>query len=425
MGVSALFASTLAGIRRQLPDAEFIVFDSGLGERPLSLRLSEDETIHYTGYGARAGHRYYLPENLATMRLASRLGPLGRLVNPAIGLIDSCDVALDISGGDSFSDIYGLRRFNSVIRSKLIVLERGVPLILLPQTYGPYRDPRLRDLAAKVARQADMAWARDRNSFAILKNLLGDAYDAERHRSGVDVAFGLPSINASDVIGDDLRSWVERDGFGGLLVGVNVNGLIYNNPEDAVSHYGFKADYRRTVLEFITWLLEQTDSRVVLIPHVMVSHGSFEFESDHAASVSVAKALPPEHAGRVVVSPLELDQSQVKWLISKMDWFVGTRLHSTIAGISSGVATVNIAYSDKAKGVFESCGLGEHVLDPRVLDTGNLLTSLRQSFEQRETARRTLADELPKVKARAEDQMKSIADRILALVRDKPRRAKG
>ena len=425
MGVSALFASTLAGIRRQLPEAEFIVFDNGLGKRPLSLRLSEDETIQYTGYGARSGRRYYRPENLATMHLASRLGLLGPLVNPAIGLIDSCDVALDISGGDSFSDIYGVKRFNSIIRAKQIVLERGVPLILLPQTYGPYKDPRLRDMASSVVRRAEMAWARDEHSFSILKDLLGSAFNADRHRSGVDVAFGLPPYNASDVIGDDLRAWVERDGFDGLLVGVNVNGLIYNNPEDAVSRYGFKADYRRTVLEFITWLLEQTDSRVVMIPHVMISRGRFEFESDHAASVSVAEALSPKHAGRVLVSPLELDQSQVKWLISKMDWFLGTRLHSTIASISSGVATVNIAYSDKAKGVFESCGLAEHVLDPRVLDTDNLLTILRQSFEQRETARRTLAVEIPKVKARAEDQMKSIADRILALVRDKPGRAKG
>lgn len=38
-----------------------------------------------------------------------------------------------------------------------------------------------------------MAWARDERSFDVLKDLLGDAFDPLRHRSGVDVAFGLPA----------------------------------------------------------------------------------------------------------------------------------------------------------------------------------------------------------------------------------------
>ena len=53
MGVSALFETTLAGIHKQLPEAEFIVFDNALGRCRPSLRLSEDESMEYTAYGTR------------------------------------------------------------------------------------------------------------------------------------------------------------------------------------------------------------------------------------------------------------------------------------------------------------------------------------------------------------------------------------
>ena len=39
-----------------------------------------------------------------------------------------------------------------------------------------------------------------------------------------------------------------------------------------------------------------------------------------------------------------------------MDIFIGSRMHATIAAISSGVVTIPIAYSRKFKGLFENVG---------------------------------------------------------------------
>jgi polysaccharide pyruvyl transferase WcaK-like protein len=392
--------------------AEFVVFDNGVGERAMDFNVGDGTNLALTLCGARAGHKYYRSENLATMALAARFGAMGSYLNQGVRLIDSSDAVLDVSGGDSFSDIYGRKRFFSIVRPKQIAIRRGVPLILLPQTYGPYNDPGLREIAIEAVRGADMAWARDEPSFAILKDMLGDVFDAERHFSGVDLAFGLQPLEARAAIDHRLLSWIDREGGDDTLIGFNINGLIYNSPQNTVSQYGFKADYRRTLVDFLTWVLERGDTRVVLIPHVMSEHG--HYESDHGASTALVQGLPGKFKDRITVSPNDLDQSQVKWLISKMDWFCGPRMHSTIAALSSGVATASIVYSDKAKGVFETCGQSDYAVDPRELDTDEVVSELMNMYEMRRAALASLMEHLPTVKAQVNEQMQRIATRVIA-----------
>ncbi|MFG0293267.1 MAG: polysaccharide pyruvyl transferase family protein [Phycisphaerales bacterium JB050] len=423
MGVSALFASAVAALHRSLPEAQFTVFDYALGHRAAIAEVGQGLALPIQLRGARNGKRYHRPENLATMAVAATLGPLGSLINPNIRAIDEAAAVLDVSGGDSFSDIYGRERFISITRPKLMAIRRGTPLILLPQTYGPYHDPKLKAIAAKAVRGAAMCWARDERSFSILQDLLGDSFDPDRHRCGVDLAFGLEPRDASESLSGKIRSMIEADRSARPLVGFNVSGLIYNDPAKAVSRYKFKADYRELLESFLSWLLESTDANLVLIPHVMSEPG--HYESDTGACEAVAKALGAKHADRVVVSPRTLDQCQVKWLIGQTDWFCGTRMHSTIASLSSGVPTATVSYSDKAKGVFETCGQGEHVVDPRELETPEVVERLKASFGSRPLAKASLSEHLPAVKAKADEQMGAVAECIRTVSTRAGKQAKG
>src|SRR5690606_6500133 len=340
----------------------------------------------------------------------SRLGALGAAFNSVIRDIDRFDVILDISGGDSFSDIYGAKRFLSVVRPKLIALKRKIPLILLPQTYGPYADPKFSAIANRAVQGADMAWARDPNSFDILKSMLGTHFDPKRHRSGVDFAFALGIRKADDLIGPVLARLIRERNESAPIVGLNVSGLIYNDPNAAYSRYGFKADYREIIHGFVHWLMQETDARLVLIPHVM-SDPQYT-ESDYAACEKVAAQIAEDYQSRVFVSPSTLDQNQVKWLISKMDWFCGTRMHSTIAALSRGGPTAAIAYSDKTKGVFETCGQGSEVFDPRDLESGDVIAGLKASFLARKTIGERLVNILPSLNALVDDQLQIITNKI-------------
>lgn len=400
LGVSALFESTLTGLGRRLADAHFTVLDYGRGIRHGRIP-SQPQPLDYECLGASPSKRLYRSDTLFRIRVAARLGGLA---NPAAQRLLGARVVLDVSGGDSFTDLYGPKRFKAVVGPKQIAIECNVPLVLLPQTYGPFQNPQYARQAAALVRSAQMAWARDEHSFGVLQELLGDAFDPTRHHCGVDMAFLLVPREPSAPVPKPIDSWIapERES---EVVGINVSGLIYLDPQKASRHYGFQADYRDIVDGLVRAILDTPNIHVVLVPHVIAPPG--HYESDVEACRQVAERI---RDNRVAVLPDAYDQAEIKYLISRLDWFCGTRMHSTIAALSTKVPCAAIAYSQKTLGVFETCGQGQWVIDPRSLDTQTTIDCLVTAFSDRELVRVSLAEALPGVLARAEEQLDAIAD---------------
>ncbi len=389
LGVSALCFSVIDGLLPRTR-ATITVFDHSRGAGPLDGWQSR---VGRTG-GMRS-KRWYRPESHAWIGAALASGiPLGA----SASILSRAAAVLDISGGDSFTDLYGPERFKAIVWCKQAALRMGTPLLLLPQTYGPFNDPAARAEASRLARGAAAAWARDARSYEILRELLGDSFDPARHRLGVDVAFLLEAHRAPDFVDEP------RDG--APLAAINVSGLIHNDPEKARSRYRFVADYREVKRRLVE-RLAQAGARVLLVPHVVTPRG--HYESDTAAAEALTASLPAALRSRVTVAPEYADPRHVKWVIARADWFCGTRMHATIAGLSSGVPTAAVAYSDKTLGVFESCGQGDQVVDPRLHGTDEVVERVWASFESRSRIRASLEAGLPAVLGQASRQMDEIA----------------
>ncbi|WP_448502655.1 polysaccharide pyruvyl transferase family protein, partial [Sphingomonas sp.] len=71
------------------------------------------------------------------------------------------DCILDIGAGDSFADIYGPRRFFFLWTTKMMAIARRTPLLLSPQTIGPFTRPAYRAAAAAAMKRCDAVVARD------------------------------------------------------------------------------------------------------------------------------------------------------------------------------------------------------------------------------------------------------------------------
>ncbi len=401
LGVNALSRSTMLGIARRIPEAEICIFDNGRGLRQGVYQAGRD-TVAYRLCGLSNSRRFYRPESLAHMRLSTLLPGLS---NPGMDLLSSSQAVLDISGGDSFTDLYGPKRFSLITAPKQLVLEKKRRLILLPQTYGPFRSPARRKIAEDILRRSHRAWARDRDSFERMAELLGSDLDPTRHKCGVDVAFLLPTTQPAGMDAG-LISWLNDSPHD--LIGLNISGLIYNSPHEAIQRYGLKADYRATVQTLLKRFLRETDARILLVPHVHAPSG--HPESDRDACRHLLQTLAPTDRERVYLLEDRLDESGIKWVIAQVDWFCGTRMHATIAALSSGVPTTTISYSDKAVGVFDSCGQRSEVFDPRQLDTVTLSENVFDAFQRRDRIKQSLQQKLPDVLAQATRQMDEIAE---------------
>lgn len=407
LGVSALFYATVAGVNARLPNHQLVVFDHGTGIR--NLQIAENNTNFYIQLcGAKHGRRYYQNENFANIHLSCKLG--GGL-NPIAKRILNSTAMIDISGGDSFTDLYGSWRFKAITYPKLIAIENKIPLILLPQTYGPYLSVDSRNKAAEIVKATAMAWARDAESFDELKSLLGPAFDENKHFLGVDVAFLLPSKLPRTALSSTLQNWLYKRTV--TTVGMNISGLIYNQPDKAHSQYGLKANYQEVIYRFIKKLLIETDANIVLFPHVLVDEKSYE--SDMAACKHLLNLFSSADKQRLEILPDVYDQCEIKWVISQMDWFCGTRMHSTIASLSTGVATTAIAYSIKTRRVFKTCGQELQVIDPREMNTQDVVDGLWQCWLQRDSVKTALQQQLPGILAAAKQQMDMICANISSI----------
>ena len=397
LGVSALFQSVVNGIFARRPDTELTVFDFGRGVRNDSI-IMEGKSFVVIRIGANPSRRFYRQDSLINMRASMALG----FTNPGVSALKSACAVLDISGGDSFSDIYGKDRFEAITQPKHMVLRARVPLILLPQTYGPFDQANAQKTAREIVRGASMAWARDHRNFETLQELLGEAFNPGLHREGVDVAFALPARRPDDLPAL-LAHWIATDRTT-PLVGFNISGLIYNRGAEGSRAFGFKSDYRDIIHLVLRRFLNETDARIVLIPHVLARPGSTE--ADTVACREVAASIGEDD--RVIALDHEYDAMEMKWVIAQMDFFCGTRMHSTIAGLSSCVPTAAIAYSKKTLGVFESCGQGTAVTDPRQSDAQKCVSELWDVWENREARQALLRSTVPDVLRYAEEQMDSI-----------------
>lgn len=245
--------------------------------------------------------------------------------------LDAADVYLDNAAGDSFSDIYGPSRFRQVERKIQYAISRGKPLILLPQTIGPFRSGAIRERAANILRGAQAIYARDPLSAECARGL---APGKAVHET-VDVAFFLPYEKAQKWHGKAIR------------VGFNPSGLLWRGGYTGANQFGLKDDYSELVRHMIRRLLAMRGVEVELIGHDISGPNCGNRSDDYYVCKRLCREFPECRIGPFFYGP-----SEAKGHIAGLDAFVGSRMHACIAAYSSGVPVLPLAYSRKFKGQF-------------------------------------------------------------------------
>jgi polysaccharide pyruvyl transferase WcaK-like protein len=135
------------------------------------------------------------------------------------------------------------------------------------------------------------------------------------------------------------------------------------------------------VTELARSLLAVYPGTLLLVPHTYAPPG--DPESDNEACHRLKQSLPAELQARVRVVTGDYDAHQLKGIVARCGFFVGSRMHSCIAALSQGVPCVGVAYSMKFRGVFESVGLGDWVVDGRSADNAQAIKAILGFWEQR------------------------------------------
>lgn len=309
----------------------------------------------------------------------------------AKGIYRHADFIFDIGQGDSFADIYGKRRFDWIYNNYRLGMKYHKPYCILPQTIGPFKEPKIREQAREGMEYASCVMVRDKQSYDYVKGLLPNKPVTEI----IDVAFFMPYT----------RKEFGRDF---VHVGLNVSALLWHGGYTGDNQFGLKADYPSLVRSVMDYFLEQGNVKVHLIPHVV--GGERHVENDYAVSYDLFEEYGHPN---LVLSPLFLDPIAAKNYIAGMDFFMGARMHSTIAAFSSGVPVFPMAYSRKFNGLFADTLQYPHMADMKAQADGEILDSIKGCYARRDELKRQIDE---RMHTTVEERRKLMEEKLCAFL---------
>ena len=180
------------------------------------------------------------------------------------------------------------------------------------------------------------------------------------------------------------------------MPGINISPMIIHNEKNAGAAYiNYKA--------LIQYILDNTDASIALIPHVVWA------SNDDRIPLKQLYDDFDQNPRLILIE--DHTAPELKYIISKCSFFVGARTHATIAAYSTGVPTLVVGYSVKARGIARDLfGLEDgYVLPVQQLKESNELTqAFIRLYEKRDAIRAHLNEMLPGYIARADAARKAL-----------------
>lgn len=283
---------------------------------------------------------------------------LQKIYSPIVSDAEDCDVCLSV-GGDTYC--YGDNHGIQVLTREL--KKRGKKTVLWGASIGAED---LSERKLESLRDFDAIFTREPITYELLKE--NGANDNIYLFS--DPAFCMERVEVEPIDGFTREN----------TLGFNISPLVASG------------DPRKKEIaeDFLRFVFENTTMKVLLVPHVVE-----ENNNDYDFMKPIFEKF--EHTGRIAILPPDLEARQYKGYIAGTRFFVGARTHSTIAAYSSGVPTIALGYSVKARGIAKDIfGEEKYVLDIKAMtDYEELRDEFLKLLENENEIRRDLMKSIP------------------------------
>lgn len=283
---------------------------------------------------------------------------LQKMYSPIVSDAEDCDICLSV-GGDTYC--YGDNHGIQVLTREL--KKRGKKTVLWGASIGAED---LSERKLESLRDFDAIFTREPITYELLKE--NGANDNIYLFS--DPAFCMERVEVEPIDGFTREN----------TLGFNISPLVASG------------DPRKKEIaeDFLKFIFENTTMKVLLVPHVVE-----ENNNDYDFMKPIFEKF--EHTGRIAILPPDLEARQYKEYIAGTRFFIGARTHSTIAAYSSGVPTIALGYSVKARGIAKDIfGEEKYVLDIKAMTN---YEELRDEFlkllENENEIRRELMKSIP------------------------------
>ncbi|WP_338788142.1 polysaccharide pyruvyl transferase family protein [Metabacillus sp. FJAT-53654] len=290
------------------------------------------------------------------------------------------DIVVSCGGGFLLTHGFSLMTLQHLVQIKT-AMDYKKPVIIYSQSIGPFYNNFISNITKKILNNVTKIFVREKISYELLKEM-GVTTSIE---IVPDSAFSMDSQESIYV--DNLLKDIKSSN-NGPLIGITVRD--WNFPEvDNPSYYRDK--YIKSIQEVIIYLEKINNAKVLLMPQVL---GPNKFNDDRNISKEILSGIPDTEAELI---DFDFHPRELKYLYSKVDMFIGTRMHSNIFALSSIIPTVAINYEHKTTGIMELLELKDHVIDINDITPEILIQMSNKCWNNREQLKSHLNERIPKV----------------------------
>lgn len=347
-GCEAIVRGTVNIIKNSDPDAQFVLSSA---DAEADAKISDIEVKAAKTRELNTFERLIAAVDLKINR--SEVYALEKMYSPVVASAEGCDVCLSV-GGDTYC--YGDNHSVQVLTKEL--KKSGKRVVLWGASIG---EEDLTEEKLESLKCFDAIFTREPLTY----NLLTEKQANDNIKLFSDPAF---CMERNDI--DELDGFEKSN-----TLGFNLSPLVAaGNPK-----------IREIAEDFIEFLFENTTMKVLLIPHVVEDENN-----DYEYMKPIYEKFA--HTGRIAILPPTLEARDYKGYIAKTRFFIGARTHATIAAYSSGVPTIVLGYSVKARGISADVfGEEKYVLNSKKLDN---FKPLRNEFAKLLANEKEICDEL-------------------------------
>jgi polysaccharide pyruvyl transferase WcaK-like protein len=390
VGNGALIDNTYKLCKQYLGEhVEILSIDAGTNKERFPIVLDDI----FTGYGgsflnklsyALAITFFVMIECLNTVAFRGRVRlPWKRRYRIMLEALDRADICVSLSG-ETINDHYRPHMYLRLLTYYLAVL-KGKKFIVFPQSIGPIFRPLSKWLLRKTLGNAHAIIARDKESFALAKELWEGCK--------VEVSFSpdVATTQESTVKPLPVNNKEKK------VVGLTVSDI----PKDEM---GYQGDYLRDLLDGIAKALSKDTHQILMMPS---NYRHNELSQDYRVCLE-AKEILQEKGFDVTIMNNEIVHPDVyQGMQRSLLVFISTRMHVGILATSASVPTLMINTQHKIRSYMSLMEMEDYVLE---LDSLTEVTEkVAGLLNQNMTLRETLFANNKKLRDQVKDAMLNLS----------------
>jgi colanic acid/amylovoran biosynthesis protein len=327
------------------------------------------------------------------------------------------DLVLSCGGGYFYSyrrRLPGTTFWQNIIHAQL-ALSLNKPLVLLPQSFGPFGSSLARMGVKRLleARGVPRVFAREEISHQLLRRML-DGDQRAKIALCPDMALYL-----------DREALGHASGGGPLdlprpVLAMNLREWAFPEMGDPACRRSKRERYLEALCTVACVFTQHHGGSVLVLPQAL---GPDPSEDDRGICREFCRRVRACAPGGGVVQYREPDTSSLAGyvqLLSQSTLLIGTRLHACLLALLAGTPAISVGYQHKSPGTMELLGLGRFHTDIATVSSEQLLSFVEEIVGHRQGILEEIHRGLGQARTRIEDQVGTLLGALLGAQTRRP-----